>query len=118
LGVVEEPGQLAGAEHARLVHHQHRLIVQPLVAVVEVGQQPVAGGHLLEPLRLQADGGDPGRRGGQQPVAVQLPGMPGDAEGEGLTGPRLPDNQGDAGAALAEVADHPGLVLAGGRVGG
>jgi hypothetical protein len=105
-------------QHARLVHHQHRVVAQPLVVVVEVGQQPVAGGHLLEPLRLQADGGDPGRGTGQEPVAVQLPGMPGDAEGEGLAGPRPPDHQGDAGAALVEVADHPGLVLAGGRVGG
>jgi hypothetical protein len=49
LGVVEEAGKLAGAEHARLVHHQHRPSIQLLAATVQVGQQPVAGGHLLKP---------------------------------------------------------------------
>ena len=77
LGVVQEAGELAGAEHAGLVHHQHHPAVQLFPALVEVGQEPVAGGHLLEPLRLQGDGRDPGRGGGQGPVAVQLPGMPG-----------------------------------------
>ena len=55
--------------------------VQLLMAAVEVAQEPVAGGHVLEPLALQAHGGDPGRGGGQEPVAVQLPGMAGDARG-------------------------------------
>jgi hypothetical protein len=117
LGVVEEAGELAGAEHAGLVHHQHRPSVQPLAALVEVGQEPVAGGGLLEPLGLQADGGDAGGGTGQGPVAVQLPGMPGHAQGERLARPGPPDDQRDAGAALADVAHHPGLVLTGGWVG-
>ena len=81
LGVLEEAGQLAAAEHAGLIHHQHRPAVQLLAAAVQVGQEPVAGGHLLEPLGLQGDGGDPGRGTGQGPVAVQLPGMPGCSPG-------------------------------------
>jgi hypothetical protein len=85
--------------------------------VVEVGQKPVAGGHLLEPLALQAHGGDPSRGRGKEPVAVQLPGMPSDAEGEGLAGPGPADDQGDPLAALADVPDHGLLVLAGGGVG-
>ena len=41
LGVVEEAGELAAAEHAGLVHHQHRPLIQLLAAAVQVGQQPV-----------------------------------------------------------------------------
>ena len=90
LGVLEQAGQLAAADHAGLIHHQHRAGVQLLPASVQVAQQPVAGGHLLEPLPLQAHGRDPGRGRRQQPVAVQLPGMAGDAQGEGLARPRPP----------------------------
>jgi hypothetical protein len=90
LSVVKQAGQLAAAHHAGLVHHQHRPTIQPLPPLVEVGQEPVAGGHLLEPLGLQAHGSDPGGRGAEQPVAVQLPGVPGGAEGEGLARPGPP----------------------------
>jgi hypothetical protein len=114
LGVAEQAAQLAAAEHPGLIHHQHRPGIQPLPAVVEVGQEPVAGGHLLEPLGLQRDGGDPGGRGGQQPVAVQLPGMAGHAKGEGLACPGPAHDQGDASAALADIPDHGLLVLASG----
>jgi hypothetical protein len=116
-GVVQEAGELAAAEHAGLVHHQHRPLIELLAAAVQVGEEPVAGGHLLEPLGLQGDGGDAGWGAGEGPVAVQLPGVPGHAQGEGLARPGPPDHHRDAGDALAEVADHPGLVLAGGRVG-
>jgi hypothetical protein len=117
LSVVEETGELAAAEHAGLVHYQHGPLVELLAAVVEVAQEPVAGGHLLEPLGLQGDGRDPGGGGGEGPVAVQLPGMAGYPEGECLACPCLAHHNGDAGAALADVADHPGLVLASGRMG-
>jgi hypothetical protein len=114
LGVLEQAGQLAAAEHAGLVHHQHRPPIQALSALVEVGQEPVAGGHLLEPLTLQAHGGDPGGSAGQRSVAVQLPGMAGCAEGEGLACPGPAHDQGNAGATLTDVPDHGLLVLAGG----
>jgi hypothetical protein len=50
LGVLEEAGQLAAAQHAGLIDHQHRAGVQPLCTSVQVAQEPVAGGHVLEPL--------------------------------------------------------------------
>jgi hypothetical protein len=83
---------------------------------VEVTQEPVAGGHVLEPLALQAQGSDAGWGGSEEPVAVQLPGMAGDAQGEGLARPGPPDDNGDPVAALAQVADHRLLVLAGRRM--
>jgi hypothetical protein len=116
LGVLEQPAQLAAADHAGLIHHQHRAGVELLAASVQVAQEAVAGGHVLKPLPLQAHGGDPGRGRGQQPVAVQLPGVTGDPEGEGLAGPGPPDDHGDAGGALAQVADHHPLIRSGGRV--
>jgi hypothetical protein len=88
LGVLQETGQLAAADHAGLIDHQDRAGVQPLPSSVQLAEEPVAGGHLLEPLPLQAQGGDPGRRRGQEPVAVQLPGMPGHPQREGLARPR------------------------------
>jgi hypothetical protein len=118
LRVVEQPGELAAAEHAGLIHHQHRPGIQLLLSSLEVAQEPVAGGHLLEPLPLQAHSGDAGRGGGQEPVAVQLPGVAGDAEGEGLARPRPPDHHGNPLAALAQVADHRLLILAGGGMRG
>jgi hypothetical protein len=42
--------------------------------------------------------------------------MPADAEGEGLARPRPADDHGDPVAALAQIADHRLLVLAGGRM--
>jgi hypothetical protein len=116
LGVIQQPGELAAAQHAGLVHHQHRPAVQALAAMVEVGQEPVAGGHLLEPFGLQRHGGDPGRGTGQSAVAVQLPSMAGRAEGEGLARPGLAHDHGDSGAALADVPDHGLLVLTGSGV--
>ena len=110
LGVLEQAGQLAAADHAGLIDHQHRAGVQLLAAAVQVAEEPVAGGHVLEPLALQAHGGDPGRGRGQEPVAVQLPGMAGDAQGEGLARPGPPDDHGDPLAALAQVADHRLLI--------
>jgi hypothetical protein len=117
LGVLEQAGQLAAADHAGLVDHQHGAGIQLLVSSVKVGQESIAGGHLLEPLALQAHGGDPGRGRGQEPVAVQLPGMAGDAEREGLAGPGPADHQGNAGTALAQVPDHGLLVGAGAGMG-
>src|SRR5215217_2855902 len=40
--------------------------------------------------------------------------MPGYSEGEGLAGPGLSHDQGDAGAALTDITDHVFLVGAGG----
>jgi hypothetical protein len=116
--MLQEAGELAAAEHAGLIDHQHGAGVQPLVSSVEVAQELVAGGHVLEPFSLQAQGGDPGRGRGQEPVAVQLPGVPGDAKGEGLAGPCSPDDQGGQGVALAQVTNHRLLIRADGRVGG
>jgi hypothetical protein len=65
VGVAKEAGELAGAEHASLVHHQHHPPIQLLTSAVQIRQQPVTGGDLLEPLGLQADGGDPGGGTGQ-----------------------------------------------------
>jgi len=68
VGVLEQAVQLAAADHAGLIHHQDGAGVQLLAAAVQVAQQPVAGGDLFEPLALQAQGGDAGRGGGQEPV--------------------------------------------------
>jgi hypothetical protein len=118
VSVLEQPGELAAADHAGLIDHQHGACVQLLLSSVEVAEESVAGGHVLESLPLQAHGGDPGRGRCQEPVAAQLPGMAGDAEGEGLAGPGSPDDEGDPLAALAEVADHRLLIRSGGWMGG
>jgi hypothetical protein len=101
----------------RLVHHQHRPIVQLLAAAVEVDQEAVTGGRLLEPLGLHGDGGDPGGRGGPGPVAVELPGMAGHPQGEGLARAGPAHDQGDAGTALTDVVHHCLLVLDSGGMG-
>jgi hypothetical protein len=59
LGVLEQAGQLARADHAGLIHHHDGARIQLLAAAVQVGQEAVAGGHVLEPLALQAHGRDP-----------------------------------------------------------
>ena len=92
VGVLEEAGELAAADHAGLIDHQDRPGVQLLLPLVQVTQESVAGSHLLEPLALQADGGDPGRGRGQESVAVELPGVAGDPQGEGLARPGPPDD--------------------------
>ncbi|HXQ55694.1 MAG TPA: hypothetical protein VOA19_07830, partial [Actinomycetes bacterium] len=85
---------------------------------VEVAEEPVAGGDVLEPLTLQAHGCDAGWGRGEELVAVELPGVAGDPKGEGLAGPGPPDDQGDTLAALAKVAHHGLLVGTGGGMGG
>jgi hypothetical protein len=81
---------------------------------VQLGQQAVDGGDLLEPLSAKAHGRDPGGGGAEDLVAVELPGVAGDPQGVGLAGAGLADDHLDAGAALGDVADHRGL-LAGDR---
>jgi hypothetical protein len=56
--------------------------------------------------------GLPGHHGPlrQKPVTIQLPSMAGDAQGEGLAGSGPPHDHGDAGAALAQIADHRLLI--------
>jgi hypothetical protein len=116
VGVIQQASELAAADHAGLIDHQYRPVAEGLKAAVEVGQQPVAGGHVLEPLALQAHGGNAGRGGGQEPVAVELPGVAGDAQGEGLARPGPPHHHGNPLAALAQIPDHRPLIRTGGRV--
>jgi len=87
LVVLEQASELAAADHAGLIDHQHGAGVQLLAAAVEVAEEAVAGGHVLEPLPLQAHGRDPRRGRGQEPVAIQLPSVAGDPQGEGLARP-------------------------------
>jgi hypothetical protein len=116
--MLEQAGQLAAAHHAGLIDHKHRSVVELLPSSIQVAEEPVAGGHVLKSLPLQAQGGDPGRGGGQESVAVQLPGVAGDPEGEGLARPGPPHHQGDALTAPAQVSDYRLLVAAGSRMGG
>src|SRR5215218_198465 len=89
-GVLEQAAQLAAAQHAGLIDDQHGPGVQLLMPLVQVAEEAVAGGHVLEPLPLQTHRGDAGRGRGQEPVVVQLPGMPGHAQSEGLAGSARP----------------------------
>jgi hypothetical protein len=112
----KEGGELSGGDHGRLVHHQHRPAVQLDPATLEVQQQPVDGARISEAFLGQTDGGDPGRGGAQDLVAVQLEGLPGQPERPGLAAARPADHHGHAGTAPAEVLDHRLLVLPGGGV--
>jgi hypothetical protein len=64
----------------------------------------------------QPNGGDPGRSRTQDLVAVQLERLPGQPQRPGLARPSATDDDGDAGAALGQVADHGRLVLTGAAV--
>ncbi len=106
VGVLEEAGELAGADHAGLIHHQHRPCVQhrrllepggerSMVGagvLVELVQEPVDGGDLLEPLRLQAGRRDPRGCRAQHAVAVQREGVAGHTKRVGLAGAGLADH--------------------------
>jgi hypothetical protein len=46
--------------------------------LIQLEKERVDHAGVLEPVGVQADGGDPGRRDTNHPVAVELPGMPGD----------------------------------------
>jgi hypothetical protein len=70
VGVVEEAGELAGADHAGLIHHQHRPGVQQrlvpgaaaaarVALLVELGLQPVDGCVQQPLLDLEQLGGGP-----------------------------------------------------------
>jgi hypothetical protein len=68
-GVVEEAGELAGADHPGLVDHEHRpgLERRPVAVVVEAGEQPRQGGGAdpgggFELERGAGSQGDPGDR--------------------------------------------------------
>jgi hypothetical protein len=113
LCMLEEGGELPGGDHGRLIHHQHRPPVQLHPAMLEVEQQPVDRAGVDEALISEADGGDPGRGGAEDLVAVQLEGLPGQPQCPGLTRPGPPDHDGHASAALGEVAHHGRLVLPG-----
>ena len=83
-------GELAGGDHGRLVHHQHRPAVQLSPATAEVEQEPVDRAGVGEAFVGQADGGDPGRGGAEDLVAVQLERLPGQPQRPGLADPARP----------------------------
>ena len=83
---------------------------------LEVEQQPVDRAGVGEAFVGQPDGGDPGRGGAEDLVAVQLERLPGQPQRPGLARPGPPDHHRHPGAALGEVADHGRLVLPGGGV--
>jgi hypothetical protein len=87
------------------------------LAALQLAEQPIDGGDVLEPFGFQADGGGPGRGAGQQPIAVQLEGVAGHPQCVGLAGPRPANHHLDAGAALADVPDHRPLLGPQGRIG-
>src|SRR6266542_1724456 len=93
LGVVKQAVQLAGAEHRGLIDHQHRAPIQQRAI-------PVPRQFFLS-----------------LPTPLKLPGVAGDPQRVGLAGAWLTDHHRDAGAALGDVADHGGLVVADGGVG-
>jgi hypothetical protein len=72
LGMAQQGGEFARADHGRLVHHQHRSAVQLGPATLKVEQQPVDRPCVGEAFVGQADGGDPGRGAAEDPVVVQL----------------------------------------------
>lgn len=55
---------------------------------VQLKQESIDGGGLLEPLGLKAHGRDPGRCAAEHPPPTLLPGVTGDPEGKGLPCPR------------------------------
>ena len=85
-------------------------------AAAEVEQEPVDRAGIGEAFVGQADGGDPGRGGAEDLVAVQLERLPGQPQRPGLARPGPPDHHRHPGAALGEVTDHGRLVLPGGGV--
>jgi hypothetical protein len=84
VGMAEQRGELAGGDHGRLVHHQHRPAFQLCPALLEVQQQPVDGAGISEAFLGQADGGDPSRSAAVDLVAVQLERLPGQPKSPGL----------------------------------
>ena len=83
---------------------------------LEVEQEPVDRAGVGEAFVGQADGGDPGRGGAEDLVAVQLERLPGQPQRPGLARPGPADHHRHPGAALGEVTDHGRLVLPGGGV--
>jgi hypothetical protein len=90
---------------------QHRPLVQLNPAVLEVEQEPVDGASVGEAFVGQADGGDPGRGGAEDLVAVQLERLPRHPKRPRLARPSPADHHRHAGAAPGQVADHCRLVL-------
>jgi hypothetical protein len=111
LGVSEQRREFAGGDHGGLVHHQHRPPIQLHPAVGQVEQQPINRASVGVPFVGQPDGGDPGRRGPVDLVAVQLEGLPGEPQRPGLAAAGPPHHHRHPSAALGEVLDHGRLVL-------
>jgi hypothetical protein len=47
--MLKQEGELAAAQHAGLIDHQHGPGVQLLPPSVQLAEEAVAGGHVLEP---------------------------------------------------------------------
>jgi len=77
VNMLHQGGELAGADHGRLVHHQHRPLIQLDPAMLKVEQEPVDRSCVGEALVGQADSGDPGRGAAVDLVAGQLERLPG-----------------------------------------
>jgi hypothetical protein len=113
LGVVEQPGELAGADHAGLVDHQHRpgLAAASPSGGRRAGRAAGRGGGADAGGLLQFERGPGGQRDPGDPDPGGFPGVAGGVERVGLAGAGLADHHLHPGTGAGEPADHRHLLV-------
>ena len=112
--VLEQLGQLPGRDHAGLVDDEHAP-VRERPAVVDVVQQRGGAGRFDPGPRSQLAGGAAGDSHAEHRMAGLLPRLAGRREREGLARPGLAGHDDDSRGGVADVLDHPLLLLGKGR---
>jgi hypothetical protein len=90
--VVEEPSEVAGADHPRLVDDHHRPCRQTTARPGELGEQVVEGARGDAGAVLQAGGSPRRQRAADHPDARGLPGLPCGVERERLAAAGFADH--------------------------
>ena len=110
IGMCQELGEVAGADHGRLINYHDRVTIEPFATSAELAEQAVDCGRGSVGLAFQFAGGGPGRCRTKNLEAVAAEGVHRGPGGVGLAGAGVADHQRDPGAVPGDLADHRRLI--------
>jgi hypothetical protein len=111
IDVSQELGEVAGADHRRLINYHDGVTIEPFGPSAELPKEAIDRGRRRVRLSLELAGGRPGRRRTDHVKPGAAEGVHRGPGGIGLARAGVADHQRDPGAVPGDLADHRRLVL-------
>jgi len=108
-GVIEEPSEPAGVDHAGFVEDEHGARWESLVSTIECREERVEGHAGNTGMCLQFGGGASGESDAEEVMTARFPSSTGAFEAGGLAGTGDPEDDVDAVPGAGQLAHHAPL---------